>query len=432
MDSIDNSPGIGSPSVKPDPIPGRRWTICAMLFAATTVNYIDRQALGLLKPIIESEFNWTETDYANIVFWFQVAYTLGTLLSGRIIDVFGPRIAFAGSIALYSVAAIAHAFMSTVAGFAVVRFLLGLGEASNMPASVRATAEWFPTRERAFAMGIFNAGTNVGSMIAPLLVPVLMIAFGWRGALAAVGVLAVILLGVWLWRYQSPEKDTKLSPVELAHIREGAVHDETAKAPPLRSILRSRRLWAVALTRFCTDPVWPFLLFWLPDFFNKRHDLNISQFGPPLFVIFLMAGVGSIGGGWISSRLIQGGMDTARARKLTLLGCAICATPAMILSGIDSVPLAVLVVGMVAAAHQAWGVTLWAICSDLFPKNVLGTVIAITGTVAGIGALLMITVVGRLLEGSDGYATIFSAIGFAYLGGFIIFLLAMRQSETPK
>jgi MFS transporter, ACS family, hexuronate transporter len=407
-------------------MPRRRWTICALLFCATTVNYIDRQTLSILKPILSKEFSWTETDYADIVFWFQIAYIVGMLVSGRLIDRFGTRVAFAGSIALWSVSAVLHAAVSTVAGFSIVRFFLGLGESANMPASVRAMTDWFPKRERAFAIGIFNAGTNAGAMVTPIIVPLLVITLGWRWAFVVTGFMGVMLLLFWLKLYQTPEKHPKLSREELAYIRSDP--DELpAKRVALGSLLQTRQLWAIAATRFCTDPVWPFLLFWLPDYLNKRYELDIVNYGPPLFIIFLMADVGSIGGGWLSSKLIQSGMAANGARRITLALCAICATPAMFLTQIDNMYLAVAVIALLAATHQAWGVTLWATVTDVFPREAVGSAIAITSSIAGVGALIMITFVGRLLEAGDGYSTIFMLVGFAYLFGFGVFSLALPK-----
>ena len=330
------------------PSPGRRekhvlrgryrWVICALLFVATTINYIDRQVIGLLKPDLQVQFGWTERDYAAIVFTFQLAYAIGLLLAGRVMDKLGTKKGFTIAIILWSVAAVGHAFADSVpwlhfptlnldektgvsfvtlggaaAGFALARFLLGLGEAGNFPASIKTVAEWFPRKERAFATGIFNSGTNIGALITPLIVPLFVDWWGWEGAFVATGLLGFFWLIWWLVSYGPPQGHPKVTPEELALIQSDP--PETTTPVPWASIVRYRQTWAFALGKFLTDPVWWLYLFWIPDFLNRLYGLNIKQMGMPIVTIYLITDVGSIGGGWLSSFLIKRGWSiNARAQ----------------------------------------------------------------------------------------------------------------------
>ena len=277
-----------------------RWVIVALLFAATVINYIDRQMLGVLKPTLQNDLHWSETDFAAIVFWFQTAYAIGYIGFGRIVDLIGARLGYAIAFVIWTIAHIAHGGVHSVTQFAMVRFGLGIGEAGNFPAGIKAVTEWFPVKERAFAIGLFNAGANIGAIITPLVVPWLTIVYGWRAAFVITGIATSVWLVFWLVMYRRPHEHKRVTPAELAYIRQDPV-DPTVPLP-WRAIAAKRETWAYALGKFCIDPIWWFFLFWLPGFLATRYELNILQFGPPLVAIYLLSDVGSIAGGWASSR----------------------------------------------------------------------------------------------------------------------------------
>ena len=328
----------------------RRWVICALLFFAATINYVDRQVIGLLKPTLQAQFGWSEIDYADIVFAFQLAYAVGLLMAGRLIDRLGARVGFAVAIVVWSLAAMAHAeaeafggfagavlavvgltYTVSVAGFIFARFALGLGEAGNFPAAIKVVAEWFPKRERALATGLFNSGTNVGALATPLIVPWITITWGWYWAFVATGALGFLWLAWWWVAYRPPEQHPKVSASELAYIRSDP--PEPTVRVPWRTLLKHRQTWAFAIGKFLTDPVWWLYLFWIPDFLNRNHGLDLTSVGPPLVAIYLVADVGSIGGGWLSSTLMKRGISLNRARKTAMLACALAVLPIAFAAG---------------------------------------------------------------------------------------------------
>ena len=432
-----------------------RWVICALLFVATTINYIDRQVIGLLKPDLQREFSWTERDYAAIVFSFQLAYAIGLLLSGRIMDKLGTRRGFTLAILLWSVAAVAHAFANhfpglsipsvnldentgislvslggAAAGFALARFLLGLGEAGNFPASIKTVAEWFPRKERAFATGIFNSGTNIGALITPLIVPVFVDWWGWQGAFIATGVLGFFWLIWWLVSYGPPEGHPKVTPEELAFIRSDP--PESTTPVPWASIVRYRQTWAFAIGKFLTDPVWWLYLFWIPDFLNRLYGLNIKQMGMPIVTIYLITDVGSIGGGWLSSFLIKRGWSINSARKTAMLICAVAVTPIVFAPQVNNLWAAVLLVSLAAAAHQGWSANLFTLVSDMFPRRAVGSVVGFGGMSGAIGGMCLTLVVGEILQRTGSYVGVFIIAGSMYLVGLaIIHLLVPRLAPAP-
>ena len=432
-----------------------RWVICALLFVATTINYIDRQVIGLLKPDLQREFSWTERDYAAIVFSFQLAYAIGLLLSGRIMDKLGTRKGFTLAILLWSVAAVAHAFANhfpglsipsinldentgislvslggAAAGFALARFLLGLGEAGNFPASIKTVAEWFPRKERAFATGIFNSGTNIGALITPLIVPVFVDWWGWQGAFIATGMLGFFWLIWWLASYGPPEGHPKVTPEELAFIRSDP--PESTTPVPWASIVRYRQTWAFAIGKFLTDPVWWLYLFWIPDFLNRLYGLNIKQMGMPIVTIYLITDVGSIGGGWLSSFLIKRGWSINAARKTAMLICAIAVTPIVFAPQVNNLWAAVLLVSLAAAAHQGWSANLFTLVSDMFPRRAVGSVVGFGGMSGAIGGMCLTLVVGEILQRTGSYVGVFIIAGSMYLIGLaIIHLLVPRLTPAP-
>ncbi len=430
-----------------------RWVVCALLFVATTINYVDRQVIGILKPTLVAEFGWQdERIYAAIVFSFQMAYAIGLVLAGRIMDGLGTRLGFSIAVVLWSIAAMGHAMadwfpwlrlptinldattgLSVVllggaaAGFALMRFLLGLGEAGNFPASIKTVAEWFPKKERALATGIFNSGTNVGALLTPLLVPWITLKWGWQWAFIATGLSGFFWLAWWLRVYRPPEEHPRLSSAELAYIRS----DPVEKVTPIRwaTLLPHRQTWAFAIGKFMTDPIWWVYLFWIPDFFNRNHGLDLKSIGLPLVVIYLVADVGSIGGGWLSSSLINRGWSVNSARKTAMLVCALAVIPIIFASRASNLWVAVGLVSLAAAAHQGWSANLFTLTSDMFPRRAVGSVVGFGGMAGAVGGMLISIVVGEILQRTGSYTAIFFMAGFTYLAALgIIHMLAPSLS----
>ena len=406
-----------------------RWVIVGLLFAATAINYVDRQMIGLLKPTLEKEFGWRETTYADIVFYFQLAYALGYMAFGNIVDRIGARIGYAGAFLIWTGAHMLHAAANSILGFGAVRFLLGIGESGNFPAGLKAVTEWFPKKERALATGIFNAGANVGAIITPLIVPALTLAYGWRGAFIITGAVSLIWLVAWLAIYRRPREAKNLSAGELAYI-ESDPADPAAKVPWSRLIGR-RETWAFAIGKFLTDPIWWMFLFWTPDFLVKTYNLDLKTFGPPLVVIYVISDLGSIAGGWLSSRLIHHGWSINRARKTTMLICAIAVTPIFFAQYVDNLWQAVAIISLATAAHQAWSANLYTLPSDMFPRKAVGSVIGIGGTAGAVGGMFFSLYIGQILERLGSYTFIFAVAGSVYLIALLlIHLLSPRLDEA--
>lgn len=377
-----------------------RWMICALLFFATTINYIDRQVLGILATddVFKAEIGWNEAEYGFVNTAFQAAYAIGLLVVGGLMDKFGTRKGFSLAIIFWSVAAMGHSLARSAFGFGVARFTLGLGEAGNFPAAIKTVAEWFPKKERAFATGIFNSGSNVGAILAPLSVPFIAVNYGWQWAFIITGALGFIWLIFWLAVYRKPEEHPKLSKAELAYI-------QSDNEPPLPKIawarlLPHRQTWAFAIGKFLTDPIWWVYLFWLPKFLNTKFGLNILQLGLPLIVIYVIADVGSIGGGWLSSNLIKRGWSVNAARKTTMLVCALLVLPIVYASVTDNLWVSVILIGIAAAAHQGWSANIFTFASDMFPKQAVGSVVGIGGMAGSIGGMIIASTVGLILEGT--------------------------------
>jgi len=404
-----------------------RWSICALLFFATTINYVDRQVIGLLKGTLQSEFGWTEIDYSNIVFAFQVAYAFGLLMVGRIIDRFGVHKGFSFAIVVWSLAAMGHAAARSVFGFEFARFMLGLGEAANFPASIKTVAEWHPRKERALATGIFNAGSNVGIIVAALVVPWLTTSYGWQWAFIATGALGFFWLIAWVFLYSPPEKHSRISAAELAHIRSDAETSE--KSVPWVSIIGHRQTWAFAIGKMLTDPIWWVYLFWIPDFLNRNYGLPLSQIGIPLITIYLLADVGSVGGGWISSSLIRHGWSVNRGRKTAMLISALAVVPVVFAARASSLTVAVLLIGLAAAAHQGWSANIFTLVSDMFPRRAVGSVVGFGGMFGAIGGMVIAKVVGYVLEWTGSYVPIFILAGSAYLIALLVIHLLAPTLE---
>src|SRR6266545_1384939 len=385
-------------------VPRVRWTVVALLFAATTVNYIDRQVLGILAPTLTRELGWRETDYAAIVSWFSVAYGVGLLGMGRLLDRIGVRRGLACSVGLWSLAAMGHALVRTVTGFSVARALLGIGESGNFPAGVKAVAEWFPKRERALATGVFNAGSNVGVVIAALLVPWIALALGWRWAFVATGALDLAWLAVWLTIYRQPSEHARLSDPELAWIRSDP--PEPVGHVSWRSLLARRQTWAFIVGKAMTDPVWLFYLFWLPKFLDATFGVRLAGLAAPLVVIYVAADIGSVTGGWVSGALIKRGWSLNRSRKTALLIAAVCIVPTTLAPSARSLWVAVGVVAVAASAHQRWSANLFTTVSAFVFQRLTGVVLEATG---------------------GSYAPIFAVLGVAYVGALaLLHLLAPR------
>ena len=406
-----------------------RWMIVALLFAATVINYIDRQMLGVLKPLLQSDLGWSERDYAGVVFWFQTAYAIGYIGFGRIVDLIGARLGYAVAFVIWTIAHIAHGGVYTVTQFAAARFGLGIGEAGNFPAGIKAVTEWFPAKERAFAIGLFNAGANIGAIITPLVVPLLTVAYGWRAAFVITGLATSVWLVFWLVMYRRPREHKRVSATELAYIEQDPV-DPVTQIPWAR-IAATKETWAYALGKFCIDPIWWFFLFWLPGYLATRYELNILQFGPPLVAIYLLSDVGSVAGGWASSRMMKAGKSVNFARKATMLGCAFAVTPIFFAQSYDNLWVAVLVIGIATAAHQAFSANLYTLPSDLFPRSAVGSVIGIGGTAGAVGGMIFTLYTGEILERIGSYTPIFIVAGSAYFVALgIIHLLTPRLERV--
>jgi ACS family hexuronate transporter-like MFS transporter len=407
-----------------------RWTICALLFFAATINYVDRQVIGILKPTLQGQLHWSESDYGWIVFAFQSAYAIGMLLVGRLMDRLGTRKGFSLAVVFWSVAAMAHAFASSALGFGVARFALGLGEAGNFPASIKTVAEWFPKKERALATGIFNSGTNIGALITPLVVPWITLAYGWRWAFIATGALGFIWLIAWLVLYYTPENHPRLKARERAYIQSDP--SEPLEKIPWARLFPHRQTWAFAIGKFLTDPIWWLYLFWLPDFFSKSHGLDLKTIGPPLVTIYIAADVGSIAGGWLSSTLIKRGWTINAARKTAMLVCAICVVPVAFAPRVPGLWSAVALISLAAAAHQGWSANLFTLTSDMFPRRAVGSVVGIGGMAGAIGGMFIARIVAEILQRTGSYLPIFVIACSAYLVALLLVQLLTPRLEPAR
>ena len=426
-----------------------RWVVCALLFFAATINYIDRQVIGILKPTLQQQYGWSEIDYADIVFAFQLAYAIGLVLSGPVMDRIGARRGFIAAITVWSLAAMLHAeatligapvatllsvfglsYSVSVAGFIGARFLLGLGEAGNFPASIKVVAEWFPKRERAFATGLFNSGTNIGALITPLVVPWVTLTWGWYWAFVATGAVGFLWLLFWIPLYRQPEHHPSVTAQELAYIRSDP--PEPVNKVPWRTLLPKRQTWAFMLGKFLTDPIWWLYLFWIPDFLNRRHGIDLRLIGPPLVAIYLIADVGSIGGGWLSSALIKRGWTVNAGRKAAMLVCAAAVLPMVFASGARDLWVAVGLISLAAAAHQGWSANLFTLVSDMFPRQAVGSVVGLGGMAGAIGGMLIAKLTGYVLQLTGSYVPVFLMAAFAYLTALAVIHLLVPRLEPAR
>jgi ACS family hexuronate transporter-like MFS transporter len=426
-----------------------RWVICGLLFFASTINYIDRQVIGILKPTLQAQFGWSEIDYADIVFAFQLAYAIAFLFAGRMMDWLGSKTGYAIALVIWSFAAIAHAeapvfgvaaanilaavglvYSASVAGFIVARLALGFGEAGNFPAAIKVVAEWFPRKERAFATGLFNSGTNVGALVTPLLVPWITLHWGWYWAFVLTGALGLLWLVLWLPLYGAPEGHPRVSSAELAHIRSDPPESQV-KIPWVR-LLRYKQTWVFAIGKFMTDPVWWLYLFWIPDFLNRNYAIDLKTVGPPLVAIYLIADVGSIGGGWLSSTLLNRGWTVNAARKTAMLVCALSVLPIAFASSASSVWVAVTIVGIAAAAHQGWSANMFTLTTDMFPRQALGSVVGLGGFAGAVGGMMIAKITGYILETTGSYVPVFIMAACTYLLALGIIHLLSPRLEPVK
>lgn len=399
---------------------GIRWRVCALLFFATTINYMDRQIFGILGPTLQTEIGWTEGQYGLITAAFTFSYAIGLFFAGRYLDWVGVKKGFAIYVGTWSLSAMAHALASTPIGFAIARVFLGFTEAGNFPASLKATAEWFPKKERSFATGIFNSGSNVGVVAAAIVVPFLSLTYGWRLAFVIQGAIGLVWLLFWIPLYKKPHEHKGLSAEEKAHI-ESDKEVQLTEQPKLKSILKHRGAWAYTVAKFMTDPVWWFYLFWLPKYLSVDHGITLDTLALPLMVVYIVADLGSIGGGWVSAWFRKRGNTHAEARKLAMLTCAVCVLPTIYLPYVDSVWSAVALVSLVAAAHQGWSANLFNLPSDMFPQNSVATLVGFGGFFGCFGAMLFQAGVGYFLQfTNNNYAPVFMVCGVAYVAAWFV------------
>jgi ACS family hexuronate transporter-like MFS transporter len=406
------------------PVKKYRWIILSLVFFATTINYLDRQVISLLKDdYLEPLFGWNETDYANIVIAFQISYAVGMVLAGFVIDKVGTKIGYALSLALWSLAAIGHAWAKSTFGFIIARASLGVSEAGNFPAAIKTVAEWFPKKERALAAGIFNSGTNVGAILAPLSVPLIAVSMGWEWAFILTGIIGLVWLLFWWVLYESPQKHKKVSAAELEYINSDDKEDDLTGTIPAKKVrwiklLGYKQTWAFAILKFFTDPIWWFILFWLPSFLNKQYGMTKLDLAFPIAVVYTIAMFGSIAGGWLSGYFINRGWPVYKARRTALLIFALCALPMLAAQWLGSFNYwyAVIIIGFAASAHQAWSANIFTTVSDMFPKKAVASVVGIGGMIGAIGGIIIARVAGLLLDH-------YKALGKIETGYYIMFII---------
>ena len=404
-----------------------RWAICAMLFVATTINYMDRQVLGILAPILQSKLGWNDIQYGYIVTAFIAAYAIGVLAFGAVIDRIGTRLGYSLSMAIWSLAAMGHALVHTPFGFGVARASLGLGEAGNFTSAIKTVAEWFPSRERALATGIFNSGSNIGAIIAPLCVPWIAIHYGWRPVFILTGMCGLPWIAIWLAAYRKPRQHPHLSKAELSYIESDAPEPQTRI--PWFSLFHYRQTWAFVLAKGLTDPMWWFFLYWLPKFLYTKHGLSLGQLGLPLVVIYAFSDCGSIFGGWLSSHFIKIGWTVNRARKTAMLIFALSVTPIILASKVSSLWGAVAIISVACASHQAWSANMYTTGSDMFPRRAVASIVGIGTCVGGIFGMFIASFTGFILQATHSYFSIFCFVGFIYLFALLILSILAPKLE---
>ena len=424
-----------------------RWTICALIFFATTINYLDRAVISLLKPDLEKEFSWTESDYSNIVIAFQLCYAIGLLFAGRLIDKVGTKIGYAVSIFAWSIAAICHALVNSTFGFGVARGFLGITEAGNFPSAIKTVAEWFPKKERAFATGIFNSGTNIGAVVAPLTVPLIAAKMGWQWAFILTGAIGFIWLVLWIAFYEIPARHKRLSKEEYDYIHSDAdeikVSDEVADTGKISwfKLLGFKQTWVFVLGKFLTDPIWWFYLFWLPAFLKAQYGLTGTAVAMPIALVYSMSTFGSVIGGWLPLYFIKKGWAVFRARKTSMFIYALFALPVVFAQLLGSVNmwLAVIIIGVATSGHQAWSANIFTTVSDMFPKKAVGSVTGIGGMAGALGGILIAKLAGALFDHykaldsiETGYYIMFFVCGFGYLIAWLLMHLLSPKMKRVE
>jgi ACS family hexuronate transporter-like MFS transporter len=417
--ALNHPPGNFSDDV---PLGRVRWTVCAMLFAATSINYMDRQVIAILKPTLVHSIGMTEVSYGSIVAAFQIAYAIGLLAAGRLIDKVGTRIGYMLVMATWSLAAMGHALASTVMEFGIARFFLGLGESGNFPAAIKTVAEWFPQNERSLATGIFNSGANVGAILAPAIVPWVTLRYGWHAAFLTTGVFSVFWILWWYRYYRRPQDHSTLTAGELRHIYQHAAV-EVGPSVPWRRLFGYRQTWAYSAAKFLTDPIWWFYLFWLPSYFSEKFNLNLSHLGLPLIIVYNVSVIGSIGGGWLPAPFRRLGLSPNQARLAAMLVCACLVVPIFTAGSIKSLWTAIALIGIAAGAHQGWSANLFTTSSDMFPRSAVGSVVGIGGMAGSVGSALFAFFAGHVLQPAHSYRILFGIASSAYLLALIILYL---------
>lgn len=392
-----------------------RWVVVALLFFATTINYIDRQVIGLLKPYIQEDLKWSETDYGYIVTAFQIAYAIGMLACGRLLDKVGSKLGYSIAIIVWSIGATLHAAVRSVAGFGFARAVLGLGEAGNFPAAVKTIAEWFPKKDRAYATGLFNSGSTLGAIIAPIIVVGITLQWGWRWAFIITGLLGFVWVVAWWIIYKAPHENKKVNAAELAYIEQDEEEEEVKSTVTWKELFKFKQTYAIVFSRFVTDWVWWFFLFWTPDFLNKTHGVDLKATVLPLIIIYFMSSIGGIYGGAVSSRFIKAGRTIDFARKTTILIFALLVLPLNAVPYIHNIWIVVLIIGLATSTHQAWASNIFTIVSDVYPKHVVASMTGISSVGGAIGGALASSFVGLILEWTGNYATIFMIASCMYL-----------------
>jgi ACS family hexuronate transporter-like MFS transporter len=414
-----------------------RWFMLSLVFLATTINYLDRQVMGLLKPVLEKEFSWDEKDYSYIVMAFTTTYAIGYLAMGRFIDRVGTKIGYAVSLIVWSLASIGHGFVKSTVGFLIARSTLGISEAGNFPAAIKSVAEWFPKKERALATGIFNSGATVGAILAPLLVPFILGHYGWRETFVWIGALGLLWIILW-WRfYKIPEKAKNLSPEELQYIKsdQDGTTQEQSKVP-LLELLKYKVTWSFAVGKILTDPIWYFFMFWLPAYFADVFKMDVTKPSIPLIIIYSGTTIGSIGGGYLSSLLIKKGWAIGKARSFTMLLFALMVVPVMFSKYVDNMWMITIIIALATAAHQGWGANLMTTVGDRLPNNYVSSVIGFGGMLGSAAGIIFPLFIGIVLDTfkkagniNGGYNIIFFIAGISYVAAWgIIWLINRRKT----
>ena len=419
-----------------------RWTVCALLFFATTINYLDRQVLGLLKPVLEKEFNWTETDYSYIVMAFTATYAIGLVVFGRIIDKIGTKLGYSISITLWSIAAMLHAAVRSTLGFGLARAALAVGESGNFPAAIKTVAEWFPKKERAFATGLLDSGSNIGALVAPIIVPWILGAYGWQEAFLITGAIGFIWLIAWRYYYQKPANQKKLSKTEFVYIHSDNESEDEASEKnniPWIRLFRLRPTWSFIAGKFFTDPIWYFFLFWLPSYFNSTFHLDLKKPSLPLVIVYTGATIGAIGGGYLSTWLMKKGWSVAKARKTALFISGLCVLPIIASRYTTDMWVVISLITLAVAGNAAWSANIYTIVSDMLPRKAVSSVIGIGGMAGAIGGVLFPLFIGFILDYykgignlTAGYNIIFIVCGLSFLIAWLVIHLLTPKMKPVK